>query len=375
MKKLIIYAFSLVIGLSACEKMDRNLGVSIPEAIEPMSLMAGKAVDMVLIYHGGTHRNSWTQEELAPYVTYVDPETGDEDWLFDGFLIIETSDGAGRDMLAPVYPDEFTGRLGRKVEWENQLNRQFTKDNGIDALDKLITVKSDEIGAPKRKRQIVVCLTEPAPGQTDWGSLDGKVLNFNSQADRLAAIRWYIDQIIERWNVLSPQNLELAGFYWTAESPHISQVILPTIKSYIRTKSPNYMFYHIPHWRSALRSQWKKLGFDISYQQPNVFFMDSPNHEVKDAIEYANNLGMSLEFEFDENALSSYNYQKRDIFLQYYNQFQDLGIWESYPLTYYQSARAWSAFVRSTDARDQEITKLLGRVIVDRQKRADLEVE
>ncbi len=362
----------LVFWLSSCKKIDYNLGVSLQDTITPMSLTSAKAVDMMLIFQGGTHRPTWTQEELAPYVTYVDPETKVENWLFDGFLIIEANDGAGRDMVAPIYPDKFTGKLGRKVEWENQLSRQFTTDNGIDALNKLITVKSALIGAPKRKRQVVICLPEPAPGQADWGALDGRTLNFGSQADRLTALKWYIDQIIAKWNTLNPQNLELAGFYWTPETAYISQVMLPTVKSYIRTKSPNFKFYHIPHWGAGVRPDWKKQGFDISYQQPNVFFKKEQVIKVKDAVEYAQKNGMSLEFEFDESALLKYNYQKRDIFMEYYNDFKNAGVWENYPLTYYQDHKAWVAYLNSTDSKDQEITRLLARTIVDRQKRADL---
>lgn len=374
-KNILLGLIAILLTLNACKKIDYNMGVSLPETIAPMTLGSAKAVDMMLIYQGGSHRPTWTQTELAPYVTYVDPESGKEDWLFDGFLIIESNDGAGRDMVAPIYPDKFTGKLGRKVEWENQLARQFTADNGIDALNKLVTVKSALIGAPKRKRQVVICLPEPAPGQQDWGVLDGKQLNFSSQADRLNALKWYIDQILLKWTAINPTNLELAGFYWTPETAYISQVMLPTVKSYIRTKSPNYKFYHIPHWGAGVRPDWKKQGFDISYQQPNVFFKDTRVIQVKDAVAYAKLNGMALEFEFDESALVKYNYKKRDIFMEYYNDFKDAGVWESFPLTYYQDHKAWVGYINSTDPKDQEITRLLARTIVDRQKRADAELK
>lgn len=362
---------ALIIWISSCKKTDYNLGVSLQDTITPMSLTSAKAVDMMLIFQGGTHRNTWTEEELEPYVTYVDPETGVEDWLFDGFLIIESNDGAGRRLTAPIYPEDFTGKLGRKVEWENQLSRQFTAEYGIGALNKIITAKSAEIGAPKRKRQVVICLPEPAPGQADWGVLDGRTLHFGSQNDRLTAIKWYIDEIITRWNALNLENLELAGFYWTPETAYISQVILPTVKSYIRTKDPNYMFYHIPHWNAGVRPGWKKQGFDISYQQPNVLFRDPRVIRVKDAVDYAQKHGMSMEFEFDESALLKYNYRSRDIFMEYYNDFKAGGIWENYPLTYYQAGNAWVAYVNSTDSKDQELARLLARTIIERQKRAD----
>ena len=145
--------------------------------------------------------------------------------------------------------------------------------------------------------------------------------------------------------------------------------MLPTVKSYIRTKSPNYKFYHIPHWGAGVRPDWKKQGFDISYQQPNEFFKKTRLIKVKEAVDYAKKNGMSLEFEFDENALLKYNYLKRDLFMEYYNDFKDGGIWDNYPLTYYQDHKAWVSYINSTDSKDQEITRLLARTIVVQTKK------
>ena len=49
--------------------------------------------DAVLCYGGSHHRTPflWDKERLAPYVTYVD-EQGREQWLFDGFIFLESQD-------------------------------------------------------------------------------------------------------------------------------------------------------------------------------------------------------------------------------------------------------------------------------------------
>ncbi|HEV2452940.1 MAG TPA: DUF4855 domain-containing protein, partial [Verrucomicrobiae bacterium] len=54
-----------------------------------------KPTDVVLIYQGGVQRPRWTVNHFAPYVTYQDLKTGKEQWLFDGFLVIEFQDGRG----------------------------------------------------------------------------------------------------------------------------------------------------------------------------------------------------------------------------------------------------------------------------------------
>lgn len=371
--KKIIGGISLIIAAcfySSCEKNDENLGYSLQDTVKTLNITSGKAVDMVLIYQGGVHRPDWTTSQLAPYVTYVDPSTKKEDWLYDGFLFLEFADGSGRSLVAPVKDGE-TIKSGRKAEWEMVLNNQFALNKGIDALNKQITEKIKTLGTPKRKRKVVISIPEPRPGQLDWGALNGIELNFNSQADRLIAVKWYIDQILTRWQAINPENLELAGFYWVAESAYISQVSLPIIKSYIGTKG-KYYFYHIPHWGAMVREGWKRMGFDISYQQPNVFFHSTRIVSVAEVIKFAKQNGLALEYEFDENVMASKSdADKRGRFMEYFNEFEKEGIFDNYPLTYYQSHFAWSTLVSSTDPKDVELSKMLAQKILQRQKKAD----
>ena len=52
-------------------------------------------VDLVLIYQGGTHRLDWTKEQFEPYLTWTNPDTQKEEWLYDGFLFIEYMTNTG----------------------------------------------------------------------------------------------------------------------------------------------------------------------------------------------------------------------------------------------------------------------------------------
>ena len=74
------------------------------------------------------------------------------------------------------------------------------------------------IGEPQFKHKIVLGVVSPITDQTDWGSLDGKVLNFAHRNDQIKAAKWYIDQLTERFNEGAYENLELTGFYWLEES-------------------------------------------------------------------------------------------------------------------------------------------------------------
>ena len=104
---------TIISGLSSCEKRDYNLGYSVQDTVKAYGLTSAKAVDMMLIYKGGIQRPDWNEAEFKPYITYKDPETNAEDWLFDGFLFLEFADGAGRNYTAPV-KDDPNGKATRK---------------------------------------------------------------------------------------------------------------------------------------------------------------------------------------------------------------------------------------------------------------------
>ena len=52
---------------------------------------------------------------------------------------------------------------------------------------------------------------------TYWGELGGRRLDFNSNEDRVAACRWYIDQVRARGAQGDYKYIDLAGFYWIRE--------------------------------------------------------------------------------------------------------------------------------------------------------------
>ena len=66
------------------------------------------------------------------------------------------------------------------------------------------------------------------------------------------------------------KNLELAGFYWVDEDIATCKDLPKYVSQYIRSKKKEFVW--IPYWKAKGYEQWKDLGFDIAYQQPNHFF-------------------------------------------------------------------------------------------------------
>jgi hypothetical protein len=52
---------------------------------------------------------------------------------------------------------------------------------------------------------------------TYWGKVAERQLDFQNTSDQVLAYQWYINYVIEQWETLAPQNVDLAGFYILSE--------------------------------------------------------------------------------------------------------------------------------------------------------------
>lgn len=311
---------------------------------------------LVLIYDGGSHRNiQWNEEHFAPYVSVnVD---GKEKLLFDGFLFLEIKDGKGRG-----FASGYESQAARKVEWEALLENYFQKGNAIDALNNQIeTIKNEIKEESYAKRKVVISVPEPIPGQTDWGMIEGRPLNFSNKNDRLEACKWYINYAEELFKKANFENVELVGFYWLAEEATNSRDLAKDVAEFIYGKE--YDFYWIPYFFSDGYSEWKELGFNTVYYQPNYFFNESvPLERLQETVNRAKEHQMSLEIEFDERALKNsgdWGYRLND----YLDVYENNGVFNSLKVAYYQGGDAFYRLSKSTDETDMDLYERLVGII------------
>ena len=186
-----------------------------------------------LIYGGGPRTPKyWTPERIRTHVSWTDPDTGEEKWLFDAFLMLEMRTPANNPPHAFVvgikdWSDPSIAMLSANQkdasEW---LDYWFLENNGFWALDAAVAEVTSRIGPPPVTPKVIVMMPDiPAherynvPGSSTkyWGSVDGRELDFTSAADRVAAYRWYVDEVRTRFADANFQNIELGGFYIMTE--------------------------------------------------------------------------------------------------------------------------------------------------------------
>ncbi len=321
--------------------------------------------DLCLIYNGRPNNKiTYNKESLKPYIYYTDGN-GKANFLFDGFLLLEIVGSNGKTM-------ESNPEMTNMKEWNWYLDQQFKEDVALSAMDQVLDSLAKTGITPKRKRKIVIGI--PTPHQSDkvFGTVEGKVLKMDNIADRVSAAKWFIDDALRRYEQKGFKHLDLAGFYYNNESAkEDGDSIIPLVATYLKTKSMT--FYWIPYFGGPGAKDWKKLGFDIAYQQPNYFFKKStvanmPATRVNDAAHYASKYGMALEFEFDDNITDTL-YQRK--FNEYCDGFKKEQVFEKSPIAYYEGGGTWFRMYKSENDTIQALYRKLSTIIIERQQKAD----
>jgi len=285
-------------GCANSRSRGENTAVSRASFLAPGGAGCAGIVDLVLIYQGGTHRPDWTREEFRPYLAWRNPESGCEEWLFDGFLFLEFKDGRGRE-----YAKGYKQAPARREDWEWLLGRLFEPGKALCALDAETSATEARIGPPPRRRKVVVSIHEPIAGQRDWGELDGRALDFRRVDDRVAACQWYLGEIERRWKAAHFTHIDLAGVYWIAEHSNECEKVLAAVSLDVHRRG--WKFFWIPYWKARGAAHWRELGFDAAYQQPNHFFHpEIADSRLDAAVDFARRHEMGLEMEWDGRALS-----------------------------------------------------------------------
>ena len=369
-RKIIITALAIILSVSLCSAR---------------KIKSITASDIVLLYAGGQIGNYVDQEYVSDYVSYVD-RNGKEQWLFDGFLLLQIWD-KGNNSSEVAFTPGMKGSDGKylqaanQADWKKLIDYYFAEGECIDAIDKAIDDASKRIGKPDYKRQIIISIPDPMPykepidklgGTTYWGLVKGEVTDFSKEEDRAKACKWFIDEVLRTYKSKKYKHVELAGFYWITEQFNDKSTLLPEVCQYVHAKGLPITW--IPYFQAPGYTEWKDKGFDLAWYQPNYFFYNVPESQLKKACEQAVKNGMAMEMEFDERAKVvpewgniSLAYKLR----AYMDAFRKYGPWEKCQLAYYQSSKAVRALKMSSESKDIELYQDLCDFIAKRPYRTN----
>lgn len=355
--------------------------------------------DLMLIPGGYSGKTpfKWDKERITPFVSYIDID-GTEHWLHEAFLFIGGSDALrGRQLC--ITPD---GKSGTKASWIDFLEYWFMNDGGVvPVLDEVIEEVKGRIGDLGHKHYIVMTLPDPImfeefgnknSSTTYWGKIDDKQMDFSKLEDQIAAYKWFINQIREKWEESSPRNLELAGYYilseelvdeptgWNYQYKRWDK-ILPSVSKYIHYL--NSGLFWIPYYMADGYDNTRNLGIDQAYMQPNKYWDYDRTKSWSDIADAMRKYGLGMELEFEgthgeglqicssileklsngkDNDMAATNKQ---LFRDYLNFFKQQGFYGEVPIAVYTGTNAMYELAVSKEPEDVEMYHEYCRFIID----------
>lgn len=335
--------------------------------------------DLALIYIGSQHRPQWDKDLFRPYVMHTFPDST-QSWFFDGFLMLEFM--RWNDAGERVNLGEALFKPSTKDDWIAMLDMQLGvgTDTGCKALDDLIGELIPVLGKPGHKHKVVMSLpVNRVKGDWYWGEIDGRKLYGD---DRVEEMKWYIDELLRRWDAAGFKNIELDGVYWTKEGYVAEEdADFEFVTAYAKKKG--LLNYWIPYRSARGRGDWKEWGIDVAYLQPNYYFKDErPMDWLDGVIDFAFGHDMGLEIEFagydysynpttgHRELIKPHNIGLYDINPQYYqrladylNHFELYGVFDKKPVAYYTGFQGVYDFSNSDNRRDRDLMSRMARIV------------
>ena len=326
---------------------------------------SGGVNHMMLIYNNSGY--NWMMIDALPYVSYIAPLMGNyelkvEDYFFDTFLFLALTAPDGHAFDSPS-----RGTPAKKEQWQWFIDKIFHENNQLSAFEKAYEFTNDALGGDV-KGKIFIMIPNPMVEIKDFGDVDGTgSLNFSwkdaekAKEHRLKAVKWYIDEVLARWEAANYQNLELLGFYWVEEWIHYSNPgeleLIQMTSDYIHELG--YKHTWIPYFTSSGHNRWEEAGFDFIMHQPNHMFradstIDRFVHTTNHALKY----GQGLEIEAEGNSVTR-DPVKRKKFLDYLRAGVTLNWQKEAVHGYYQGVNYFGSCAISDDPKAREIYDLV----------------
>lgn len=300
--------------------------------------------DLCLIYHG-YKRDNFDTEDFLPYVAYLDEEGNYTDTMFDSFLFL----------LTGTFPSNLSGHADcTKSDLDWTLTDLFTEGKNILALEEAAGIAKQKLGLPEDfKYGLTIALYQPSKTNTNFGDIngDGKSESTATPQDKVAIIKWYIDQFEAKYSEYDFKNIDFIGYYWYGEGiyPENGDVeVLKAISKDVHSRGVD--FFWIPWYNAPGVNIWDEVGFDSACMQPNYVFDETVSDDrMKNAVNTILNYGMGIEIEIGGSALGNDTLYRR--YVEYLAGGSEFGYMNNCIHMYYQEIDCYGKAALSKDAK------------------------
>lgn len=331
------------------------IAVSQPTAM--LSAGSHPPVRWILAYPGsakGGMGTTYSVDDFVRLLGAVDSTGRVSSWLCTGVIFLQLYAASGRTFTTWIGGTPATG-----ADWTEYLDSIVGSGGAIARLDSTVRLIEPTAGALGGKLPVAIMIPYPEP-KADSVRFADSTYALATAAGRAEAAGAFVDVAARRFAGAGFRHIRLDGFYWLSESisPPDHDVVVAVSR---RVHRDRLRFLWIPFYGAPGQAQWRDLGFDEAWLQPNYFFrLTVAADRVDSAAMRARAQGLGIEVEFNSRLLTDSAY--RDRLDPYLRLLEDPSIARQ-SVALYDGQGALIRLSRSTDPRDRTTYARLVRAL------------
>lgn len=314
--------------------------------LSPTSPSSAGIQNMLLVETGANgNQGLWPEQNFEPMVAYEDTTGKMIAPMFDTMLFLPYGS----------VPNTMTGLT-------KYMSDLFAPNQQLSALDAAVAASNTALSRPDYKEKVVLSIPFFRYGATDFGMVNGQDVNFAGSATdpnaiqaRETAVQWYVSTLLSQWNQANFQHLQLVGLYWDEEQ---YDTTMPGEQSFVSFASSEVHaqklpLFWIPYYGADQTDNWKSLGFDAAWIQPNYVELGTAADtlRISNGMETANKYGMGIEVE-----LSGLNASNQTLYSTFLNKLDVEGFGQNQVThAFYDGSKLLVTAAASPDAAERNV--------------------
>jgi hypothetical protein len=262
----------------------------------------------ILAYPGtpkGGIGTSYTVDDFVRLLGVVDSSGRVKSWLCTGVIFLQLYAPSGR-----TFTTWGGGTAATGTDWAEYLDSLAGPRGALNRLDSAVSVVEAAAGDLGTKLPVSLMVPYPEP-TVDSVNFWGATYSTTTPEGRAASVASYVRAATVLFARAGFRHLRLDGFYWLAENvaPRDTATV---IRFAAEVHRAHLRLLWIPYYFALGQDQWRHLGFDEAWLQPNYFFhVDVAPGRLDSAASRAQQEHLGVEVEFNSEMFSDSQYARR----------------------------------------------------------------
>ena len=257
-----------------------------------------------LLSYDGSYKRSTTSDSF--YVRSFSGPPGAEcpKGLFNGVIFLGVQSAPSGRWYAAWANKEGPAHDATVEDWFNYLDTLAMARGAFARLNEAA------MKFPARTVDIAVMLPAPVRDHNGPMRIASERVDIASDAGR-RLYETYIDSLTRKFDRGQFGRLRLRAAYWLREEAWgDNEILVRGVADLVHSRGLNFLW--IPYWGAGRATEWKTLGFDAAWQQPNYFFhSDLAQTRLDSAVSRARAADMGFELELDGRVFTDSSARRR----------------------------------------------------------------